>query len=110
MDSARHLIGSHFTKQTRVQNAFDDVASAIHQSLGGGVIDLSVAPRGVWKAVSLDVTDVIKAAIDGGSGDGGDGEASEFVNVTFSVAPDPAAPCESRALLEGNAGWVPPPR
>jgi hypothetical protein len=28
MDSARHVIGCDVTKSTRIQNAFDDVASA----------------------------------------------------------------------------------
>ena len=36
MDSARHVIGCHVTPETRVQNAFDDVASTIHQALGHG--------------------------------------------------------------------------
>ena len=36
MDSARHVIGCHVTPVARVQNAFDDVASTIHQSLAGG--------------------------------------------------------------------------
>jgi hypothetical protein len=38
MDSARHVIGCHSTQETRVQNACDDVASTIHQSLAGGVL------------------------------------------------------------------------
>jgi len=33
MDSARHVIRSKLTLGMRVQNAFDDVASTIHQSL-----------------------------------------------------------------------------
>jgi hypothetical protein len=37
MDSARHVIGCHLTQETGVQNAFDDVASTIHQSLEAGV-------------------------------------------------------------------------
>jgi hypothetical protein len=41
MDSARHVIGCHVTKRTRVQHSFDDVASTIHESLGPGVV-----PRG----------------------------------------------------------------
>jgi hypothetical protein len=36
MDSARHVMGCRLTQETRVQNAFDDVESTIHQSLGGG--------------------------------------------------------------------------
>jgi hypothetical protein len=32
MDSARHVIGINLTQGTRVQHAFDDVASIIHQS------------------------------------------------------------------------------
>jgi len=33
MDSARHVIGCHVTRERRVQNSFDDVASTIHQCL-----------------------------------------------------------------------------
>jgi len=33
MDSARHVRGCKASQETRVQNAFDDVASTIHQSL-----------------------------------------------------------------------------
>ena len=33
MDSARHVIRCHSTQAKRVQNALDDVASIIHQSL-----------------------------------------------------------------------------
>ena len=33
MDSARHFIGSHLATEMRVQNAFADVATTIHQSL-----------------------------------------------------------------------------
>ena len=36
MDSARHVMGCHSTQETRVQIAFDDVTSTIHQSLTGG--------------------------------------------------------------------------
>ena len=36
MDSARHVIGCHLTRETRVPHPFDDVASTIHQSLAGG--------------------------------------------------------------------------
>jgi len=32
-DTARHVIGWHVTQETGVQNAFDDVASNIRQSL-----------------------------------------------------------------------------
>jgi len=45
MDSARHVIGCRLTQDTRVQHAFDDVASTIHQSLRGGVASLG-AHRG----------------------------------------------------------------
>jgi len=41
MNSARHVIGCHLTQGTRVQNAFDDVASTIHQSLADGAIVVS---------------------------------------------------------------------
>ena len=37
MDSTRHVIGCHSTQESRVQHAFDDVASTIHQSLGPAV-------------------------------------------------------------------------
>ena len=33
MDDARHVIGCNVTQETRVNHAFDDVASIIHQSL-----------------------------------------------------------------------------
>jgi len=33
MDSARHVMGCHSAQQSRVHNAFDDVASTINQSL-----------------------------------------------------------------------------
>ena len=36
MDSACHVMGCHITQEIRVQNAFDDVASTIHQSLTRG--------------------------------------------------------------------------
>jgi len=39
MDSARHVIGYHLTEEnedTRVQSAYDDGASTIHESLAGG--------------------------------------------------------------------------
>jgi hypothetical protein len=36
MDSARLVIGCHSTQGTRVQNAFDHVASIIHQTLPRG--------------------------------------------------------------------------
>jgi WD40 repeat protein len=36
MDSARHVIGYHLTQETKVQNACDDVVSAIHPSLPDG--------------------------------------------------------------------------
>jgi len=36
MDSARHVMGCHSTQRKRLQNAFDDVASPVHQSLVGG--------------------------------------------------------------------------
>jgi len=32
MDSARHAIGCSLSQETRVRNAFEDVASAIHPS------------------------------------------------------------------------------
>ena len=38
MDSARHVIGCHLTQESRVQNAFYDAASTIHQSLPRGVL------------------------------------------------------------------------
>jgi len=37
MDGALHVIGYHLTQQTRVQNAFDDVANTVHQSLRRGL-------------------------------------------------------------------------
>ena len=36
MDSARHVIGCHSIHRSRVHNAFDDVASTVHQSLAAG--------------------------------------------------------------------------
>jgi len=38
MDGARHVIGCHLTPEPRVQNAFDDVASTIHQFLGSNAL------------------------------------------------------------------------
>jgi len=32
MHTARQVIGCHLTQETRVQHAFDDVASTIHES------------------------------------------------------------------------------
>jgi hypothetical protein len=34
MDIAFLRMGGHLTQESRIQNAFDDVASTIHQSLG----------------------------------------------------------------------------
>jgi hypothetical protein len=36
MQSAHHVIGCHQTQETRVNNACDDVASTVHQSLNAG--------------------------------------------------------------------------
>jgi len=36
MDSARHVIGCHLTRETRIRDAFDDVASTVCQSLEEG--------------------------------------------------------------------------
>jgi hypothetical protein len=36
MDSAHHVIRIHSIQEPGVQNAFDDVAGTVHQSLGGG--------------------------------------------------------------------------
>ena len=36
MDSAHHVIGCRLTQETRVQNALDDMASTVHQSLTCG--------------------------------------------------------------------------
>ena len=36
MHTARHVIGCHLTQEMRAQNAFDDVASIIHESLANG--------------------------------------------------------------------------
>jgi len=36
MGGARHVIGYHSAQETRVPNAFDDVASTIHQTLADG--------------------------------------------------------------------------
>jgi hypothetical protein len=33
MDSARHVTGCHLSLEIKVQNAFDDAASTIHQPL-----------------------------------------------------------------------------
>jgi len=41
MDGARHVIGCHSNQETRVLNAFDDVASTFHQSLRGGLVYVS---------------------------------------------------------------------
>jgi hypothetical protein len=36
MHSIRHIIRSHLSQEMKVQNAVDDVASAVHQPLPGG--------------------------------------------------------------------------
>jgi hypothetical protein len=36
MDNTRHVIGCHLAQEPRIQNAFDDETSSIHQSLLGG--------------------------------------------------------------------------
>jgi hypothetical protein len=36
MHSACHVIGCHATEETRVQNAYDDMASTNHESLSAG--------------------------------------------------------------------------
>ena len=94
--------------------------SAADSPLVGDPIDLSSpvgggAQRGVRRAAALDVTDIIRAAIERssgsvGGGGGGEGGGGTHVEVTFTVAPTADSPCESRALLEGNAGWIPPAR
>ena len=38
MDTACHVIGCHLTQESRVQNAFDEVASTIHQSVAQGLL------------------------------------------------------------------------
>ena len=38
MESARHVTGCRLTQETRGQNAFDDVASIIHQSIAAGAV------------------------------------------------------------------------
>jgi hypothetical protein len=43
MDSARDVISCHLPPETRVQNAYDDVASTIHQSLGTGAGEIFAA-------------------------------------------------------------------
>jgi len=49
IDSARHVIGSCLTQETRVQYAFDDVASTIHQTLPAGCPPCC-APGRAWQA------------------------------------------------------------
>ena len=61
MDSARHVMGCHLTQSMRVQNAFDDVASTIHQSLRSGNFE-EEADR---------YTALIEMLEGGGGGDGG---------------------------------------
>ena len=46
LDSARHVIGCQLNQETRVQNAFDDMASTFPQSLGVGVRDAAQEPHG----------------------------------------------------------------
>jgi hypothetical protein len=50
MDSARHVIGCHSSRETRVQNALDDVASTIRQSwVSRGFETRSMT----WRALSM---------------------------------------------------------
>jgi hypothetical protein len=48
--ASQHVIGLHLTQYTRVQNAFDDVASTIHQILPNGIRAL----RSIGRAVLAD--------------------------------------------------------
>jgi len=36
LDGAHHVITCHLTHETRVQSAFDDVTSTVHQTLARG--------------------------------------------------------------------------
>jgi len=54
MVSARHVIGCHLTQKTRVQNAFNDVASTVHLSLAhGGSCRWSPRPSHHGRAVQV---------------------------------------------------------
>jgi hypothetical protein len=44
MDGSRHVIGYHSTQHSRDQNALDDVAITIHQSLHAGAGDSMIPP------------------------------------------------------------------